>query len=441
MSNELTTQQMLDSLQVPAPKPPEKGLSALVALKAAGANAEDMKRFAENLLYAALPQIFEFIDEAHSFNNDALSGPSDIEGMSWMQFVARMEKLLEILDNHKLPKIRRAVHLARVRRWLKPDMDDETQVLAAWRKIVEAKYLCEMENGQIPFGTQRFGVSIRFCFEEPDINEIARHSRTIADKVYKSFGELLTTPELDCEKPALKPAPTPRPVLKKVSAAEVWKKRAAGKFELVVSNGNNGHARKIVLAMESQPTAGNGPVLVITDPGASAFRGGESILLSAIQDESGEFRDGLKVAVDPSSPNASEKMRVLESIGKMLKTGFRTVLEAEEREIDAANFLCGDIGQSDIAFPERFEWNPPDGSEQQVFDGLTLRWARNIEGKVALLKIVSGGKKAELLFGENIGEFQEPGQAFLGVKPLASRNFLKACFKKLVLEKTGSRSE
>jgi len=426
----LTAQQLLDAVENnPLQEPAKSGLSAIAAIKAMRAHAEALATTANKLLDEIFPEAFQFLAEANLLqkkSKDSFQQPSDVDGLTWGQVVARIEGALNEKSNSPVSAIKRAYHLARVRSWLYPS--DGTQASEVWQKICQAGYLSPMEHGPVVFENQPYGVDCqKFSFEPQDANEIVRLSQKVCDKIASK----------NVAHNNLRKQEAPVQALEKVSAEDVWFNHAFGKFELSLSPNGNGSAKK--LFMESRPSDKNGPVLIITDEkGLPEFHSGESISLSAIQDEEGALRDGLKVVLAPCAGTAiAERQIHLERLSNALKDGFRLAIDKESswQEIAPVDFLCGSVGKSDVGYPDVFKWEPKDRKEECAeFENLVLRWARDEEGQVALLSIVSGGKKAKKLFGSHIGKFQDPGENFWGVEPFVCGLFLRACYKKLVLE-------
>lgn len=437
-ANSLTTEQLLEATKKYFPPKPDTGLSAIAAIKAAKENLGSRAKHAERLLDEVLPQTFQFLEVAHSMRAESQEDfrlPSDAHDLTWEQVVEQLEKNLDDMANSDSPSVKRAYHLARVRSWLYPKPTDEFLAIEAWNKIHEAEYLTPTEKGSVIFGSQSYDVDCkRFCFKQSDANEICGQAREICNKMASMMASH-NEPKNDPPQPR----PTPK-ALSKISAKAVWHKHSAGKFELCLPPNGNGLAR--VLYMESQPTEKNGPMLVVADTkGIPEFRAGEHLPLSAIQDDNGDFRKGLRIILDPTSgSDMAEKQRHFERLGEMLKKAFAIVLTPEVlKEIDPVDFLRGATGEASIEFPATFEWRPKGDHEGNVdFDNLAIRWARNQDGQIALLEIVSGGRKAQKVFGENIGEFQDPGTNFWGVKPFVCGLLLRACYGALVLGKTSN---
>jgi hypothetical protein len=437
INEQLTTQQLLAAVEEsPTQEQPKAGMSAIAAIKAAKSNVVALSNFAERLLKYVLPQVFQFLTEAYLLRDespDIFQQPSDIEGQTWEMVVERIENALKHKANDDVPVITRAYHLARVRYWLYPKPSDETQSLIIWNNLCKEGYLCPMENGPVIFGSQCYGVdSKKFSFEQCDVNEITRLSQEICEKVLSAIAARNKP-----EEKQVKPAPI---ILQKVSALDVWHNRVYGTFELFFSSNGHGSVRK--LFMESQPSGKNGPVLVITDSeGFSEIRSGESIPLSAIQNDDGSMRDGLKITVSSLPSDADKRCRVA-YFGDVLKQGFSSALKATgrlEQEITPVYFLLGGVGQADITYPGTFEWRPNGNMAENIdFSNLTLRFARNAKHQIALTKVISGGYKAKEIFGKYIGEFLDTDDRFQNLEPLACGVFLRACYGKLVLE-TSSR--
>jgi hypothetical protein len=112
-------------------------------------------------------------------------------------------------------------------------------------------------------------------------------------------------------------------------------------------------------------------------------------------------------------------------------------------EIEPEKFLrgTGGAGSSVITYPGTFKWQPPHEPADAVqFKNLSLRFARNCEGEIAVMEILSGGENAKNIFGESIGKFYDPSKCFLGMEPFAVCLFLRACYSKLVLKKEKERA-
>ena len=141
-----------------------------------------------------------------------------------------------------------------------------------------------------------------------------------------------------------------------------------------------------------------------------------------------------------SDKDRIEKQFHAERLCSFLKQGFYLAIGAANLpEISPEEFLTGGIGECEITYPETFSWDPPNHPDQFLdFENLTLRWARNNEGEIALLKVVSGGKKAKKLFGTHTKEWQECGSKFEGLDPFPCQLFLRACYKMFILKREAS---
>ena len=420
--NEMTTQELLSAVEENPPMERPQRLSAIEALRWAQNNAQSVANFAERLLTCVLPQVFQFLAVATE-SSEILKQPSDVEGLTWEQVVERISNALAKISANNTPAIKRAYNLASARSWLYPEPEDEAQAHKAWENLCASGYLSQIDNGPVIFGLHSYGVDCqKFCFEPQDVREITRLAQKICDKMASAMA-VRNEPK---PKPALAPM-----VLEEVSALDVWRNHAFGKFVLVFPN-SLGHARK--LSMESQPTANNGPVLIIIhSEGLPEFNSGESLSLSAIQDADGKIRTGLKLnLISASATDTTGKRDQIAHLGETLKAGFQMALEAAkkaEQEINPVDFLRGNIGVSNVEYPGAFRWEPRDPSEKVEFAShLALRCARNEKGQIALVKIISGGKKAEKLFGAKLGQFQDPGHAFEDIEPRAFSVFLRACY-------------
>jgi hypothetical protein len=220
--------------------------------------------------------------------------------------------------------------------------------------------------------------------------------------------------------------------LRPISAKEVWENHTPGSFTLYLPNGN-GKDKKIHL--ECQPTANNGPVLVLAED-AMGFMAGENISLSAIQDEKGKVRYSVKVSFVSFGSDMQAKEKRMRDLAETLKRAFVYTLDTESpAEISPRDFLTGKPGKCLLNF-SGFKWKQDNPEDDLHFDSLSLYFVRDKSGQIALTEVVSGGAKAKELFASNLGIFQEPGEKFSGITPTSCAVFLKACFATEVLRRT-----
>lgn len=225
----------------------------------------------------------------------------------------------------------------------------------------------------------------------------------------------------------LAPIPqAPTCTLEPVSAREVWTNHAPGKFELMLPVNFSG--KIVTLQMECHLTPNNGPILVVANAGSLAFSG-NSISLSAIQDERGNFRNEVKVSFVPFGGDMEVKQKRLEALADILLRAFRYMFDLPE--ISPQEFLRSKSGKTVLSF-SGFEWKQEPPKQNLHFDSLSMRWTRDRSGQIALLEVISGGAAAQELFGKAIGKFQTHGEKFKGIEPSACAVFLKACYSREV---------
>ncbi len=152
--------------------------------------------------------------------------------------------------------------------------------------------------------------------------------------------------------------------------------------------------------------------------------------------------------VSPSPGTDSERLRVwknwVERLGGLLQRGFTPVLaeannvDAKTGDLEPREFLDSNVtGESTLTFHGDFNWDPPEEENAVVtITDLTLRFERKNDGKIGLVEIVSKDDSARALFNRAIGQYCKPGCAFLEMRPLQCKVFLRAVFGQVVLDKT-----
>jgi len=414
VNTELTVAELLEAIEKDPSRvePSTKKRSALEAIKAVQAVAGAITKHAEYLLAVILPMVFEFLAIAKTLSKQQLEQDSDdVPKNTWAQIVGRFEAAIAKLINNSSFAILRATHLATIRFRIKRDVgEQEATDILVW--AVQNKYLSET-----------FKVTAEgFGLKPEDKEEIAHLVGALRGKQLKAVNAQ------KADRKATIPPPS-APVMGPISAREAWDGKV-GKFELLVpANGDKGGA----LQLECQ--VGERIFVVKASNGYSDLENAD-ILLSAIKGDNGSIRNGLKLIPPPmlSGEKLDKWKWHMERLGKVLQRGFNTVIVDEKRELEEKDFLLGAVGTAVLTYEGPFSWAPPNHPEARVtINDLTLRFVRRNDQMISLDGIISQEDDAVDLFGEALGDFYEPGNSFLKIRPRQCSMFLRAVYRQVVV--------
>ncbi|OGZ78980.1 MAG: hypothetical protein A2358_04560 [Candidatus Staskawiczbacteria bacterium RIFOXYB1_FULL_37_44] len=410
---ELSITELLEAIEKDPSRmePSEKKRSAMEAIKAVQAAAGKIAEHAEYLLAVVLPLVFEFLAETEKIEA-GLDNPSDIPELTWADVISRFKLGIAKLMENSAFALRRAAHLANIRFKMKREINEQEAVdILVW--AAQEKYL-----------SPTFQVTAEgFGLKPEDKTEILQ-------LVGRLRGEQLHAVETrSAEKLATVTAPPkPRTSDEEIIPQEAWAGKL-GKFQLGIDN-------KATFELESQLNGIDKQVLIVTGitghKNGLAELGNATILLSAIKADDGKVCDGLRIIPPPqlSGEKLENWQRKTEQLGAALKRGFSAIFEKENRELEPWEFLKGAVGMATLICEEEFKWAPPNNPDEGVtIKNLTLRFARRSDGHIGLVEVVSKSPKAAKLYDKAVGQFHNPGEAFLDMKPVQCKNFLRTVFR------------
>lgn len=412
---ELTVTQMLAELKAE----PKKIAGEIGATKSLTARVTEILERAERLGTIVVPQVQTYLSSIRDGCRQ-ISGFLDIPcdqlpEETYGGVALKLEaELAELKQDHLLP-IQRAVHFTTLRHRLK----DGQEGTMDW--AIKEEYLCPAADGPVVLQGVAYAVTNQFGLTAKDRAELTQLFNALRGMQLKGVEERHTA------KLATPQAPEPRPVMREINARDAWS-GAAGRFQLLIpANGDEGG----MLQIESRLNGGRGIVLEVTGAsnGYSSLQGA-IIPLAAIKCDDGKIMDGLRIV----PPNLCEEdlkqwQREMDKLGTALKNGFRPILANGDSEIDSRAFLeTGTVGSSTLTLKGDFKWESPRGGRTKIA-GLSLRFSRQSDGQIALTKIVSGGSKADKLFGEALGQYHDPGEErFSNMEPRQIKAFLRLLY-------------
>jgi len=425
MSDNLSTEKMLSALEEalsgapPAKHTPE--MSALEALKATKDRTQEGVQRIERL-ERTIPSVMRFKDELGTLNEVELEDDSDAEGLTWREVGMALAGLLGYCLASDNLALRRAVALPMLRHMIVNRKTDNPKVangVLIWAG--NRGFLVSTETGALK-------LSDEYGFTDDDKKKIAPLLRAMVEKLPKKIGA--DVPAATNGKPEAPERPAPKRITDRdITVAEVCS-GCPGELNLYVPP-QNGEDKGFTLRLDV--TEDRNLVLVKGSNGLThlANRG---LCLSAFVDERGELRQGLR-ATPPGHLSEEERndwMNDMGYFGVSVLRGLKAAITASDsespRDLEPAEFLNGQIGDSVITY-EDFEWEPHwDEDAWQYFEELALRFRRRDDGRIGLTEVLT--EDAEELFGDFVGVFYEPEdktrKPFSGVKPLVVRNFLRA---------------
>ncbi len=422
MGDNLTTAQMLEVLrdeflQTSLAKH-RSGVGALEALKASATAANAVSDRIERLS-GAIPQILVFLDEARAIQEDLENLSSDVEGKTWAEIVGVLEAGISAKLSSSDLRVRRAVFLAMVFHWCRQAKSGKAGTVLDL--MLKWKFLIPGDKGSVRFQkNRRFKISDDFGLKPKDKESLVLR--------LKGLYEDTQVEEAKEAKPKEAPAP---PALRAIVSREITPGQAwrgeVGNFRLHIPSVNGDPHED--LDLESQEGS---QLFVAKASGRLRYLESTSIPLSAIKDDSGGVRDGLKLVPPPLEPRALQRWKnQKEGLGFALQRGFKAVLEGQ-KDMDPRVFLSTNaVGDAVLTFEGLFRWEPErDPEDWETFEDLTLRFARRDDGKLALIEVVSEEAR-ERLEGE-VGQWRTPGEAFLKMQPFFLRLFLRAVYGQVV---------
>lgn len=410
--DQLTTAQMVELFEnKPVEEKSSASLSAMEAVKATAARVR-MASERINVLHKAMPQVLAFLDEAQA--SDVANELSDIGGMTWGQVAQQLESGINAKLASDSPAERRAVCLPLLLRQLDLPEADETAAAAALDWAVKDKFLQPAQGAaEQTFGVwdKRYALSNEFGLEASDKKQL----EALLENLCRKASKLKPPPvKLPVSPPPAKPRSSSEPI----TPGQAWRGEL-GKFDLPIPP-SNGKDKGKTLHLEHK------------DGGILSVRGanGDSVNFpfSAIRDEQGGIRSGLKLVVPRLQRADSEKWRArMERVGEELKRGFRLAMGLGA--VEPKTFLKTLVAGDSVLVFNGFDWDPPDSRKKRMFQKLALRFRRRDDGQVALVEICTPG--AEDLFEDFLGKYYEPGEKFSEM-PLELGVFLRVVYGQVV---------
>lgn len=409
MLSVLESQKMEQEIR-PAYRP---DMDAFEALEAAKVAVRTTSQSIQDLA-GAMPRILEFMDLIRDPNISTV--PSDVEGKTWGNVESQIRTALCALLSDANSAVRRVVCLGLLRHSFKEGADKKTTE-AALNRAIGDQFLLPDKQGSLDFGNnRRFNISDQFGLTTEDRLDFAARIKALFPSPKKS----------EPKKPQAAPKPKVDPY-QKITPGRAWKGEI-GEFDLYIPANGNGKGSG-TLHMEAQD---GGILFIVQTTNGFGDLESQSMPLSALRGDKGEFRENLKIAAPLLSEEARTKwLSKTERLGRILLRGFRAAIEGRHN-IDPKEFLSTSvIGDSIVIYEGVFDWRVANEEEAGTFTNLSLRFRRRDDGQICLTEIISEEAKGFSPLEEAVGTYYRPGDRFSRMLPLFCKAFLRATYNQV----------